>query len=410
MNNKKQIGIVVQRWHETITGGAESLAWQYAQLLKNHYDVHLITTTALSSDTWANELNSGEEHCCGVKIIRFEVTSGRSEYWKKLHYLLVSRYNASQAEPIRKHNSDECESPPDIPWSIALQEEWIRKQGPHSQGLIDYLETNQAEYQAIILITYLYSPAYFGSFVVEKSRLLFVPTLHDEPPAYLSAFKFMAKRAKRLLWNTGAERELIERLWGNLPGRIVSMGIETSIQLKPDFPDIETPFLLYSGRIDPGKGSDRLFEYFLKYKSEQESPLFLYLTGSSNMRIPGNRNIKFLGFVSEKEKLELMSRAAVFIMPSRMESLSVVTLEAMAQKTPVLVNGNCPVLEEHIKLSEGGKAYYSYESFKSELDLLLTDQELRTVLGDRGRKYVIENYSEERVREKLIEEIEDLKT
>ena len=45
----KQIAIVVQRCHESIVGGSESLAWQYAGLLADSYDVEVLTTTAVDT-------------------------------------------------------------------------------------------------------------------------------------------------------------------------------------------------------------------------------------------------------------------------------------------------------------------------------------------------------------------------
>jgi hypothetical protein len=41
----KRIGIVVQRRHESVVGGAVALAWQYANLLKDDYEVDILTTT-----------------------------------------------------------------------------------------------------------------------------------------------------------------------------------------------------------------------------------------------------------------------------------------------------------------------------------------------------------------------------
>ncbi len=38
-----KVAIVVQRCHESGGGGAESLAWQYATLLKDSYEVEVCT-------------------------------------------------------------------------------------------------------------------------------------------------------------------------------------------------------------------------------------------------------------------------------------------------------------------------------------------------------------------------------
>ena len=69
----RRVAIVVQRCHEALVGGAESLAWQYATLLADSYDVEVLTTTASDYVTWANDLPEGEELRDGVTIRRFPV-------------------------------------------------------------------------------------------------------------------------------------------------------------------------------------------------------------------------------------------------------------------------------------------------------------------------------------------------
>ena len=41
--------LVVQRCHESVVGGAEALAWQHANLLKDDYEVEVLTTTAVDA-------------------------------------------------------------------------------------------------------------------------------------------------------------------------------------------------------------------------------------------------------------------------------------------------------------------------------------------------------------------------
>ena len=69
-----RVAIVVQRCHEDIVGGSENLAWHYAQLLSNAYEVDLLTTTAIDTSAWANTIPAGAETRDGVRIVRFPVT------------------------------------------------------------------------------------------------------------------------------------------------------------------------------------------------------------------------------------------------------------------------------------------------------------------------------------------------
>lgn len=394
----KRIAIVVQRCHESIVGGSEALAWQYATLLSEQFKVDILTTTALEYTSWANVLSPGVEEKQGISIHRFSVTIGRSIYWHKLHERLISdfrypKYSQMQAENARR-----------IPWSIALQEEFIRCQGPFSESLVSFLRVRWSDYKCIIFVTYLYPTTYFAISQVPSSRALLVPTLHDEPPAYLTAYSYMARRVRSLIWLTNAEKTLGQNLWGDLPGRVVSMGVETL----PYAPyRAEYPYLLYCGRIDPNKGCNELIDFFILFKRNYPSNLRLILTGKNEITIPSHPDIEFRGFVSKAEKFQLMAGASIFVMPSPFESFSIVTLEAMAQCIPVLVNGFCQVLVEHIINSEGGKIYKDYESFSNAIQEFMADKNKLADIGDAARKYITSNYTLKNVLNRLMETVNE---
>ena len=52
----KRVAIVVQRCHPDVVGGSETLAWHYATLLRETYEVDVLTTTAIDTNEWANTL------------------------------------------------------------------------------------------------------------------------------------------------------------------------------------------------------------------------------------------------------------------------------------------------------------------------------------------------------------------
>jgi glycosyltransferase involved in cell wall biosynthesis len=394
----KKIAIVVQRCHESVVGGSEALAWQYATLLSHDFQVEVLTTTALEYRDWANALSPGVEINQGVTINRFPVTIGRSTYWHKLHERLLRDFQFSGCELMSSENIKR------ISWSIALQEEFIRRQGPYSEPLNLFLEERWNDYQSVLFITYLYPTTYFALPQIPASRTLLAPTLHDEPPAYLSAYKYMAHRVRSLIWLTNAEKLLGHKLWGELPGNVVSMGVETTLYPPAN---LEYPYILYCGRIDSSKGCNELMNYFVQFKKDHPSNLRLILTGKDEVKIVRHPDIEFWGFVSKEEKFKLMAGASIFVMPSPYESFSIVTLEAMAQRTPVLVNGRCQVLVEHVVLSKGGSIYQDYESFAQALLALMKDPQRLTEMGKLAREYVACKYTFDSVKQRLIEQIEE---
>jgi glycosyltransferase involved in cell wall biosynthesis len=213
----------------------------------------------------------------------------------------------------------------------------------------------------------------------------------------------MAQRVRSLIWLTNAEKLLGNKLWGELPGSVISMGVETTL-CTPD--NIEYPYLLYCGRIDSSKGCNELMNFFVQFKQNHQSNLRLLLTGKAEVEIVRHPDIEFRGFVSKEEKFKLMAGASIFVMPSPYESFSIVTLEAMAQRTPVLVNGRCQVLVEHVVLSKGGVIYQDYESFSQAILELMKDPQQSAEMGELAREYVVSNYTFDTVKQRLIEEVE----
>ena len=78
---KPRIAIVVQRWAPDMVGGSEALAWQYAELLSEDFEVDLLTSTALDYVTWANALPEGAERVGNVTVHRFATAFTRGEYF-----------------------------------------------------------------------------------------------------------------------------------------------------------------------------------------------------------------------------------------------------------------------------------------------------------------------------------------
>jgi glycosyltransferase involved in cell wall biosynthesis len=80
-------------------------------------------------------------------------------------------------------------------------------------------------------------------------------------------------------------------------------------------------------------------------------------------------------------------------MPSRLESLSIVALEAWSAGKPLLCHAGSAVLRSMSRRSGGGLYYRDYDEFGSLLDLLLADARLRARLGAGGRAFVDRTYT-----------------
>ena len=372
---KKKILFVVQRYGLEVNGGAELHCRQLAERLKDEYDVSVLTTCAIDYVTWKNEYKEGIEHINGVKVIRKKVDFERNQ--KKFNKISAKLNNEKD--------------------NINLGIEWQEAQGPHSSELIKYLENHKDDYDVIIFLTYLYYTTYFGLKVAPEKSIL-IPTAHDEPPIYYSIFNETFNLPKAILYSTTTERDFVNKRFKNdyIESDIVGLGVDINenaqdIDLEKTF-DIKDDYVVYIGRIDESKGCKEMFEYFLEYKKTYNSNLKLVLAGKSAMEIPRNKNIVTLGFVSEDEKVNLIRKSKLLILPSKFESLSLSTLEAMYLKVPVLLNGKCEVLKQHAILSNGGLYYENKWEFLEALNYLVRNSKIAERMGENGRKYVDVNY------------------
>lgn len=383
----KRVAIVVQRCHESVVGGSEALAWQYAQLLSAAYDVEVLTSTATEHVRWDNVLTAGAQMRDGVVIRRFPVVLGRTPYWNALYQRMCDEATCLRGGTSR--------------WHEALQDEFIRAQGPYCPDLCAWLREH--DYAAVLFCTYLYPTTYFGIRAVAPERAIFVPTLHNETPAYFPVFRELYARYPHRIWLTDAERRAAQTIWGYSGGEVIGMAVEQLSTASPEIRD--TPYVLYCGRIEAGKGCDDLLRAFehLSLKGR----IRLVLSGTDVIGLPKSPDIEFLGFVDEARKRALMAGACVFVLPSRYESFSIVTLEAMAQGTPVLVNGECEVMRDHVEQSGGGLFYRGVDNLVAKLERLcaLPTPE-RERIGGAGRDYVRSRYSEEAIEQRLVAYVE----
>jgi glycosyltransferase involved in cell wall biosynthesis len=382
---KPKIALVVQRYGIDIAGGSEQLCRMIAERLSVSCSCDVITTCARDYVTWKNEFPPGETSVNGVRVHRFSVDTLRdTEYFNTLSSEVFSA----------RANYD-------------LEHRWMKAQGPYSTPMFAFLKNNRSNYDTFIFFTYLYCTTFFGLPLV-SDRSILVPTAHDEPPIYLSIFDELFRLPQRFLFLTAEEQDFVYRRFC-LPetvGEIAGLGLDSfhgEVALT-DLPENvrgvvdAAPYMLYLGRIDESKGCKTLMDWFGRYTSEHpDSNLHLVLAGKAVIPIPSHPRIIAAGYVSEAAKQALIKRAIFMIAPSPYESLCISALEAWLQERPVLANGDCLVLAGQCRRSDGGLWYRNYDEFAECLSLLTADEQLRTQLGKRGRQFVAQEYTWDRV-------------
>ena len=400
MRTGLKIAIVVQRYGLEVNGGAEYHARILTEKLSDQYKIEVLTTTALDYYAWKNHYPAGEEDINGIKVRRFPTVNKRTRKYriakravfKRKKYFGILKKMGLFDFFDRKFQITKAK-PKEI-------ENWIAGQGPYCPKLIEYIKSNTDRYDAFIFFTYLFYPTVTGMPIV-ADKSIFIPTAHDEPHIYTAAYKDLFDVPKFIMYNTETEKNLVENIFRNYTKEsdIAGVGIEKFVGDEVELPyQIEAKkYFIYIGRIDKGKACDQMLEYYLRFQREnpQYSNYKLVLVGKNDMQEQDEHpSVIYTGFVSESLKYTLLRNARAMIMPSFYESLSLVTLEAMNEEIPVIVNKKCEVLYEHIRKSGTGIAYDSLETFCSAITTYIVKSEEELIgEGKKAKIYVAEHYT-----------------
>lgn len=403
-----RIAAVVQRYGAGIVGGAERLCRGVCEGLAGRgHEVEVMTTCARSYRTWANAYPAGVEQLAGVRVRRFRAEQERD----------MPAFNAA-SEALFGGASD-----------LREQAAWVQAQGPYAPRLLDHLHATTGDFERLLFFTYLYHPTVHGIHVA-PARSVLVPTAHDEAPIYLQIYEPVFALPAGLIFNSEAEAAFVRRRFprAGAQQRVIGVGIDDLEALaggpqtaRPtareaslaasEGPDTAEeglsqpaegwagtrPALLYAGRIEPGKGVERLIDQLDRFRGETGIDVRLWLIGEVAMELPATEWIEVLGFVSEQEKVARLQSATVLVAPSPLESFGIVVLEAMAAGTPPLVNAAAEAAVEHCRKANAGLYYHGYTELRGALELLLRDPRLRATMARKGAGYVREHYSWPRI-------------
>ncbi len=378
-----KIAFVVQRYGKEVMGGSELHCRLVAErLAATGHDCTVYTTAAKDYITWKNEYLPGETILNGVLIKRFEVDKERD----------IDSFNKYSDWIFANKHSCEHEI------------EWMDRQGPCCPDLLEAIGKEDQDHDFFIFFTYLYYNTYWGLKKVKGKKAL-VPTAHDEPALYLDIMQEVFSAPQAFVYNTEAEKTMLNKQF-SFKGKysdIVGVGVDIPEDKKElvfsQKYGIERPYILYAGRIEPGKGCQELIDYFLLYN--QDNPgMELVLIGKLLMDLPSHPNIRYLGFVPPEDKNAAMRHALVTIHSSYLESLCMAAQESLVVRTPILVQGKTEPLKQHCLKGNCGLWYSSSNEFALALSLFRKDNRLRKIMGENGYQYIQQNYSWEKIMDK----------
>jgi glycosyltransferase involved in cell wall biosynthesis len=113
-------------------------------------------------------------------------------------------------------------------------------------------------------------------------------------------------------------------------------------------------------------------------------------------------NVRYLGYISEAKKQELLSKTSIFVLPSYAEGLPIAMLEAMAGGNAIVSTtvGSIPEVidEENGVLVEPGNA----DQLADTLAELIANTERTSMMGQANREAVEQEYAWSSVAERLL--------
>lgn len=244
--------------------------------------------------------------------------------------------------------------------------------------------------------------------ILARSKAVNIATFHAKLPETMMSRTVAkvvtpyTKSALKYLHTLTAVSEAAAEYIGSLTDEPITI-IPDGIDLKhykpntgrrsPDAPKT----ILYIGRLERRKGAKYLLlAYAELVKSQSDVQLIIAGDGADreklellveNLALP---NVKFLGFVSEAEKLELLQTADLFCSPALYgESFGIVLLEAMACGLVTVAGDNSgysSVMQEMGALSLVNPRETA--EFARRLKLLLNEEQLRTDWKNWAQNYV----------------------
>jgi len=272
-----------------------------------------------------------------------------------------------------------------------------------------YWETNLRQRKFDVLVedinkVPLYTPRWRtdGARIVGLVPHLFGPTAFRELAAPLAAAVWLAERPLARMYrglpfeaisdstrddlvSRGIRRELI---------RVIFPGIDTSHYVPDPSHRSPTPLFAYLGRLKKYKGVDLVIRSFAKLEPPTAT---LEIAGAGEYRteleqlakrLGVDSRVRFLGRISEQEKVSLLQRSWATVFASPKEGWGITNLEAASSGTPVVAS-NSPGIRESVKHDETGflVTHGDVDAMARAMSRVASDRALVESLGVSARMF-----------------------
>ena len=405
-----RFAFVTPRYGADISTGAEHVCRLLAEEVSERHDVDVLTTCARDPFTWKNDYAEGADRVRGVLVRHFAVNQPHDHAaFQELSSQMLGR-----------------------PHGRGDEQEWVRRLGPTSPGLIDYLKRQHRLYDAVVFFSLYHATTVFGIAAAPERSVLF-PYLRLDAPLRFGIWSDVFRSAKAVGYLSAAERSLAHGFLRVSPAgeEVVGVGIDAPMQqtyprhqqnpadaltdeeddqagTPPDDPAppdylssrgvlfrrrhrLYGPFVLYGGRVQPDNGCEEMLEYFDTYAAAHDDAV-LVVMGVKLMQVSEQPYLRMPGVLPDRERMTAYEAADVTLAPDPDDLVARTVLESFAVGTPVLATARNAAAVDHCRRANAGLYYATRGEFTEALRLLTSDPQLRERLGDNGRRYVREHY------------------
>jgi glycosyltransferase involved in cell wall biosynthesis len=161
----------------------------------------------------------------------------------------------------------------------------------------------------------------------------------------------------------------------------------------------DRPFVLFLSRIDPKKGLDLLIPAFAAGPKEAmlvlAGPDLIGYRASVEAMVERHEikdRVLFTGMLRGRERVEAMSAATLFALPSYQENFGIVVAESLAAGVPVVISDQVNIHAEISRAGVGGVVPAEMQAVAAELRRWLEDDSLRSAAAAKCRAFAWENY------------------
>jgi glycosyltransferase involved in cell wall biosynthesis len=403
-----KFAFVTARYGADITTGPDHACRVLAEQVSSRHDVDVLTTCARNPQSWKNEFSEGTDRVRGALVRRFSVSQSRDEQ-------AFSQFSARVLAGPRTR-ADELE--------------WLRRAGPWSAGLIDFIRRQHKSYDVLVFFS-LCSPVTVAAATLAPERTIVFPYLQLQPALRFDVGADILSAVRGVGLISGTERQLLRSYMRVTPqhDEVVGVGIDPSPEQsyprhQQDPADVVVddeataaggeddgpasylegrgvpfrrrhrlygPFALYGGRVEPDNGCEEMLDYFDTYAAS-DGDTALALMGVKMMQVPEEPYIRLAGVLPERQRMIACEAADVTIAPSADDLVSQPLLESLAVGTPVLASARNSAAVEHCRRANAGLYYSNRGEFVEALRLMMTNSRLRSRLGENGRIYIRQNF------------------